>query len=125
MNIRNSQCLTVLLCAAIFTVSACTATTPIIVKPSQESLRVHDIGEGEIIRLHWANTDTPRRSSVREEIYIVDLTKTGVRTLSSHGRVVEIAYDEIAQIEYRQPRVRQSSDFGESLLWLLYALGHL
>ena len=94
-------------------------------KPSQESLRDHEIGEGEIIRLHWADTDTPRSSSVGEEIYIVELTKTGVSTLSRRGGMVEIPYDEIALIEYEHPRLGQSSDFSDDLLWLLYALGHL
>jgi len=98
MNKRSTQFLTILLCVAVISSSACTTTTHR-VGPSQAAMDNYGIGSGDYVLVRYANKDDPRSSSSSELVEVTQISRTDISGIGEHGNAISIGYDKIFQLE--------------------------
>jgi hypothetical protein len=99
MNKRSKQFLRFLLCASIFSISACSTTTRQL-GPSRATMNHHGLANGDVVLVYYAKKIDARSSS--EKIRITDISESGISGTDENGEAVNAGYDEIYQIEYKK-----------------------
>ena len=98
MNKRSRQFLAGLLCAAIFSNSACSTTTQRL-GPTQAAMNHYGISKGDTVLIRYSNEGDPRSSSRSEKIRIISISQVGITGTDAAGEAVTVGYDEIFEIE--------------------------
>jgi len=62
----------------------------------------HDLANGDVVLIRYANKDDARSSSRSEQIQITGINESGISGTDENGEAVNAGYDEIFQIEYKK-----------------------
>ena len=109
MNRQSGKFLTILLCAAIVGITACSTTTQRL-GPSEAAMNNYGIGKGDTVLIRYANKDDPRSSNRSNLVQITEITGVGISGVAENGSAVNVGYDEIFQIEVRKKSSAIKSD---------------
>ena len=85
MNKQSKKLLTVILCAVIVCISACSTTTHRL-GPSQAAMNHYEIGKGDAVLIRYVNEGDSRSSSRSELVQITNISDIGITGVGESGK---------------------------------------